>query len=67
MKYPKYIKDKIMRRAKFAVKFMELDVEIAECIEKQGIDSEYALPGYVEALCGGYQAAKNCLKDIEEA
>lgn len=67
MKCPKYIKDKIMRRAELAVKFMKLDNEIAEWIETQGINSEYSLPGYVEALCGGYQAAEDCLKDIEEA
>ena len=67
MKCPKYIKDKIMRRAELALKFMEVDCEIAEWIEKQGINSEYTLPGYVEALCGGYQAARDCLKDIEEA
>lgn len=66
MKCPKYIKDKIMRRARLAVKFMQVDHDIAEWIEKQGIDSDYSLPGYVEALCGGYQAAKDCLKDIEE-
>ena len=67
MNCPKYIKDKIRRRAEFAVKFMALDSEIAEWIAEQGIDSEYAMPCYVEALCGGYQAAEDCLKDIEEA
>lgn len=67
MKCPKYIRDKIMKRAELAVKFMKLDNEIAEWIEAQGIDSEYSLPGYVESLCGCYQAAEDCLKDIEEA
>lgn len=67
MNCPKYIRDKIIRRAELAVKFMEVDYEIAEWIEKQGIDSTFALPGHVEALCGGFQAAKDCLKDIEEA
>ena len=67
MKCPKYIRDKIMKRAELAVKFMNVDYDIAEWITNQGINSEYALPCYVEALCGGYQAAKDCLKDIEEA
>lgn len=67
MKCPKYIKDKIIKRAKLAMEFMRVDYDIAEWITKQGINSEYSLPGYVEALCGGYQAAKDCLKDIEEA
>lgn len=56
-----------MRRAKLAMEFMRVDYDIAEWITKQGINSEYSMPGYVEALCGGYQAAKDCLKDIEEA
>lgn len=67
MKCPKYIKDKIMRRAELAVKFMKLDGEIAEWINKQEINSVYRQVGYVEALCGGRQAAEDCLKDIEEA
>lgn len=48
------------------MKFMQVDHDIAEWITKQGINSEYSMPGYVEALCGGYQAAEDCLKDIEE-
>lgn len=66
MKCPKYIKDKIIKRAELAMKFMQVDHDIAEWITKQGTNSEYSMPGYVEALCGGYQAAEDCLKDIEE-
>ena len=65
MKCPKYIKDKIIQRAKYADKFLQLDGEISEWMAQQGIDSEYALSGYVEALCGTYLAAEECIKDIE--
>lgn len=67
MTCPKYIKDKILLRAKYAIKFMELDNEIAEWMQSNNIDSEYSLPGYVESLCGGYRAAEENIKDIEEA
>lgn len=67
MTLPKYIKDKILLRAKYAIKFMELDNEIAEWMQANNIDSEYSLPGYVESLCGGYSAAKEVIKEIEEA
>ena len=46
---------------------MELDNEIAEWMQSNNIDSEYSLPGYVESLCGGYRAAEENIKDIEEA
>lgn len=67
MTCPKYIKDKILLRAKYAIKFMKLDKEIAEWMQSNNIDSEYSLPGYVESLCGGYRAAEETIKDIEEA
>lgn len=67
MKCPKYIKDKILLRAKYAIKFMELDCDICNWMQANNIDSEYSLPGYVESLCGGYSAAKETLKDIENA
>ena len=67
MECPKYIKDKIIQRAKYADKFLQLDNEISSWITKQGIDSEYALSGYVEALCGTYTAAEECIKDIESS
>ena len=67
MNCPKYIKDKILLRAKYAIKFMELDNEIAEWMQSNNIDSEYSLPGYVESPCGGYSAAREVIKEIEEA
>ena len=67
MKCPKYIKDKILLRAKYAIKFMELDNEIAEWMQFNNIDSEYSLLGYVESLCGGYSAAKEVIREIGEA
>lgn len=65
MRCPKYIRDKIHRRAEYARKFNDLDMEIAEWISSRGIDCEYALPGYVEALCGEYKAAEDTIRDIE--
>lgn len=64
---PKYIKNKILLRAKYAIKFMELDCDICSWMQANNIDSEYSLPGYVESLCGGYSAAKEVIKEIEEA
>lgn len=65
MKCPKYIKDKILLRAKYAVKFLQLDYGICEWMQDNNINSDYALPGYVETLCGGYSAAKETIADIE--
>lgn len=48
MTLPKYIKDKILLRAKYAIKFMELDCDICNWMQANNIDSEYSLPGYVE-------------------
>lgn len=67
MTLPKYIKDKILLRAKYAIKFMELDCDICSWMQANNIDSEYSLPGYVESLCGGYSAAREVIKEIEEA
>lgn len=67
MTLPKYIKDKILLRAKYAIKFMELDCDICSWMQANNIDSEYSLPGYVESLCGGYSAARGVIKEIEEA
>ena len=67
MKVPEYLRKKIMRRAKLAEEFNKLDREIAEWIEDHGIDSEFAMSGYVESLCGEYSAARQTIKDIEEA
>lgn len=67
MTLPKYIKDKILLRAKYAIKFMELDCDICSWMQVNNIDSEYSLPGYVESLCGGYSAAREVIKEIEEA
>lgn len=67
MKVPEYLRKKIMRRAKLAEEFNDLDREIAQWIEDHGIDSEFALVGYVESLCGEYSAAYQTIKDIEEA
>lgn len=67
MTLPKYIKDKIFLRAKYAIKFMELDCDICSWMQANNIDSEYSLPGYVESLCGGYSAAKEVIKEIEKA
>lgn len=67
MTLPKYIKDKILLRAKYAIKFMELDYDICSWMQANNIDSEYSLPGYVESLCGGYSAAREVIKEIEEA
>lgn len=67
MKCPSYIKNKIIQRAKYAEKFLQLDGEIADWMTQQRIDSEYSLSGYVEALCGTYSAAEECIKDIENA
>ena len=67
MRCPKYIKDRILLRAKYAIKFMELDHDICSWMQANNIDSEYSLPGYVESLCGGYSAAREVIKEIEEA
>ena len=67
MTLPKYIKDKILLRAKYAIKFIELDCDICSWMQPNNIDSEYSLPGYVESLCGGYSAAREVIKEIEEA
>lgn len=67
MTLPKYIKNKILLRAKYAIKFMELDCDICSWMQANNIDSEYSLPGYVESLCGGYSAAREVIKEIEEA
>ena len=67
MKCPKYIKDKILLRARYAMRFTELDYGICSWMQANNIDSEYSLPGYVESLCGGYSAAKEVIKEIEEA
>lgn len=67
MTLPKYIKDKILLRAKYAIKFIELDCDICSWMQANNINSEYSLPGYVESLCGGYSAAKEIIKEIEEA
>lgn len=67
MKVPEYLRKKIMRRAKLAEEFNNLDREIAQWIEDHGIDSEFAMSGYVESLCGEYGAARQTIKDIEEA
>lgn len=67
MKCPKSIRDKIYQRARYAVKYTELDYEISAWIEKHKIDSEYAPCGYVETLVGGFSAAEECINDIEEA
>lgn len=67
MTLPKYVKDKILLRAKYAIKFMELDCDLCSWMQANNIDSEYSLPGYVESLCGGYSAAREVIKEIEEA
>lgn len=67
MKCPKYIRDKIYQRARYAIKFTDLDREISDWIDKHNIDSEYALCGYVETLVGGFSAAEECINDIEGA
>lgn len=67
MKCPKYMKEKILLRAKYAIRFMKLDCEICEWMQDNNINSEYTLPGYVESLCGGYNAAKETLQDIENS
>lgn len=67
MKVPEYLRKKIMRRAKLAEEFNNLDREIAQWIEDHGIDSEFAMSGYVESLCSEYSAAYQTIKDIEEA
>lgn len=67
MKIPKYVKDKIYQRARLAGKYLELDDWICDWMQKHNIDSEYALNGYVDTLCGTYVAARQCIEDIENS
>lgn len=71
MKCPAYIKAKINGRAYHAVRFIELDNEICEWMDKHGIDlcdprfSDHILMG-AESLCNPISSAKYLLQEIEE-
>lgn len=71
VKCPKYIKQKIERRAKHADCFLNLDSEICEWMEKHGIDitdqkfSDHILTG-AESLCNPYASKDVLIQRIEE-
>ena len=67
MKCPQCIKDKILLRAKYAERYLQLDADICDWMQANNIDSEYALLCYVENLCGCYSAAQQTLQDIENS
>lgn len=66
MKCPKYIKEKIMKRALYANKFNSLDLEISVWLDENHIDTEHQY-GYVDDLVNPDASAIELLKDIERA
>lgn len=55
MKCPKYIKDALRRRANHATQFTNLDVMIADWLEKQGLLDKVELYD----ICGGCESYVN--------
>ena len=67
---PTYIKNKIRSRANHAMRFLQLDCEICDWMEKQGIDitapqfSDHILTG-AESLCNPYNSEAALIEEIE--
>lgn len=67
---PTYIKNKIRSRANHAMRFLQLDCEICDWMEKAGIDitapqfSDHILTG-AESLCNPYSSEVVLIQEIE--
>lgn len=67
MKVPKYIKDKLLRRARCASQFTDLDCDIADWLDKNNIEvEEYDICGGCEAYVNPYESIKRILQAIED-
>lgn len=64
MKCPKYIREMIIDRKRCAVKYMNLDVKLAEWAEKKGIVCEYLQGGFVDTLVNPDMALVDSLEAI---
>lgn len=70
MKCPKYIKDALQQRAKCADRFTELDVMIAEWLEKHDLIylvEDYDIHGGCESYVNPSNSSERILKVIENA
>ena len=70
MKVPKYIKKKLIQRAQCAERFLELDGDIVEWLEKKGFNTlDDALECHIltgaESLCNPWSSVKAILEYIE--
>lgn len=67
MKCPNYIKKAIIKRAKLADQFFDLDCIISEWIDKQGIEVDCAdVHGGCESMVNPYDSAQRLLDAIEQ-
>lgn len=63
MDCPENIENKIIRRARAARRFMELDKEVSDWCVKHNIETEY-IHGYIETIVNPEWAACSLLDDI---
>ncbi len=70
MKCPKYIEDALIQRARYASRFLDLDVMIGNWLEKQGLIDQVEMEdihGGCESILNPYQSSDRVLEVIRNA
>lgn len=66
MKCPQYIKDMLMRRARYAEEFTAIDFALGEWLDKHGIEvEEYDIRGGCESYVNPYDSSRRIIEAIE--